>query len=104
MGVPKSQYDMLNQMNQALKDKINDHQIQLKEKDDKLQNHGYQQREHQEKIGDIEHQISKKQEHLEAKEEEVVRLRNMNRELSAENAELQDAKQQHEDESQRMIS
>lgn len=48
---------------------------------------------HQEKIGDIEQQINKKQQYLEAKEEEVVRLRNQNRELAAENVQLQENKQ-----------
>lgn len=53
MGVPKNQYDALKQMNQALKDKVNDHQNALKEKDAQLQFHGSKQREHQDKMGDI---------------------------------------------------
>tara|TARA_B110000285_G_scaffold7061_1_gene7281 strand:+ start:984 stop:1094 length:111 start_codon:yes stop_codon:yes gene_type:complete len=36
---------------------------------------------------------------LEAKEEEVVRLRNQNRELAAENVNLQESKQLHDIES-----
>jgi hypothetical protein len=39
-------------------------------------------------MGDIEQEINKKQQYLEAKEEEVVRLRNQNRELVAENDKL----------------
>ena len=60
----------------------------MREKDQEIEQHGSMSRQHQEQIGDIEQQINKKQQYLEAKEEEVVRLRNQNRELIIENDKL----------------